>query len=66
MKIDTSDGHPRIVIEQNEDGKVGVAVFNLPADKIVLYGLLRVAEEMIPKVVEKAGGIIQLPNSVRG
>lgn len=51
----------RIIIEQADDGRVGVRIENLPADKITLYGLLEVARDAIPKIVEHAGGKIQLP-----
>lgn len=54
----------RIIVEQSEDGRVGVHIQNLPADKVTLYGLLRMAEEMVPKIVEQAGGRIQLPAGV--
>lgn len=54
----------RIIIEQTDDGRVGVRIENLPADKVTLYGLLRVAEDMVPKIVENAGGRIQLPAGV--
>lgn len=59
------DGKPRrIIIMQTEDGRVGVQIENLPADKVVLYGLLEVARDSVPLIVKQAGGTIQLPEGV--
>jgi hypothetical protein len=60
-----SDKPRRIVIEQADDGRVGIRIENLPADKVTLYGLLEVARDAIPKIVEQAGGRIQLPAGVK-